>query len=301
MPQVSGAGPNLPRAISVTHRHILGVLVAELEAKLAAKPETLIRILDVGCGNGELIRYLYLSLKAIFPSVEFVVCGLDIVDFGVQAQDFHKKSLEQLTEFAPDVAWADRVKFISHTEPWPFEPTSMDVVLSNQVLEHVIDHSLFFTRQKLVMKEGAFAVHLFPLREAMWEAHLHLPFVHKIQNWDRLQLWIQRFSQIGFGKWKRSGMDLADYSAGHADYLLYYTNYKSRGEMLGFSKRVGLRASFAYTSSFYLRKLSEVLHIPTSVRSRTGLLLDIGLLPLFERVASITLIQRKSDTYRRFE
>ena len=104
MPQVSGAGPNLPRAISVTHRHILGVLVAEFEAKLAAKPETLIRILDVGCGNGELIRYLYLSLKAIFPSVEFVVCGLDIVDFGVQAQDFHKKSLEQLTEFAPDVA-----------------------------------------------------------------------------------------------------------------------------------------------------------------------------------------------------
>ena len=177
----------------------------------------------------------------------------------------------------------------------------MDVVLSNQVLEHVIDHSLFFTRQKLVMKEGAFAVHLFPLREAMWKAHLHLPFVHKIQNWDRLQLWIQRFSQIGFGKWKRSGMGLADYSAGHADYLLYYTNYKSRDEMLGFSKVVGLRARFAYIASFYLRKAREVKRIPSTIRSQTSAILDIGLLPLFERVASITLIQRKSDTYRRFE
>jgi hypothetical protein len=56
---------------------------------------------------------------------------------------------------------------------------------------------------------------------------------------------------MGLGKFaghrKLYGMSLGEYSVTHADYMTYYTNYKTYGECLSLAKTHHLRASFRYT------------------------------------------------------
>jgi len=61
----------IPRAESVTNLHLLSIVNTEIKRKTDKK--SLIRILDVGCGNGHLINYMFQALALLYPSIEFVV------------------------------------------------------------------------------------------------------------------------------------------------------------------------------------------------------------------------------------
>jgi len=288
-------------ARSITHEHIFSIVANEIDLKRDSFELNGVRILDVGCGNGELIKYLHESLLLSFPSISIQLFGLDVIDSGVQADAYQAKTLTFLNDAVRDVQWKDRVSFISQSQQWPFEPDYFDFVLSNQVLEHVANHVAFFTNQHRVMKNAGIAIHLFPLEEVLWEGHLSLPVVHRIKNWDRLSTWIARLSRLRLGKWKRSGMTLSEYASGHADYMLHYTNYLSEERLFSVSKQVGLRTSFAYTGAFYLRKLFKVLGLNYAMQSQRSALLDLFFLPFLKRISSITVFQLKVNTYKRFE
>ena len=129
---------------SITHEHILTILLSELHDRKDVAPGGCIQILDVGCGNGDLIRYIHQSLIQAFPSLEVAIHGLDVVDSGVQDQAYQVKTLQHLTAAVTDVQWGKRLHFISQNQQWPFPPNTFDFVLSNQVLEHVSNHETFF-------------------------------------------------------------------------------------------------------------------------------------------------------------
>jgi SAM-dependent methyltransferase len=290
-----------PTAASITHEHILGIICTEIHLRQDYFRERGLRILDVGCGNGEMIRYLHQTLLQVFPLLKVAIYGLDIVDSGVQEHAFQSKTLLHLNAAFSDVRWNERLHFISQTQEWPFESEFFDMVLSNQVLEHVSNHDDFFRNQRRVMKDAGIAIHLFPLLEVLWEAHLHLPIAHRITDWDRLSNWIAILSRLGIGKWKRSGMGLGEYATGHADYMLHYTNYINQRCLLQITKRMGFRASFAYSGAFYLRKLKKVCGLNSALQSRRSILLDVLLFPIFKRISSVTLFQIKGNAYKRFE
>lgn len=291
---------SLPKAKSITHEHILGVVLSELK-NMGVVDDKEIRILDVGCGSGELIAYLKGSLHVLRQDLNLSFHGVDVVDYGVQAYGYQKKTIASLQAIHPDVDWESHIHFITYHESWPIDDGMVDFVLTNQVLEHVQDHYTFFSEQKRVLRVDGVAIHLFPLREIWGEGHVHLLYAHWINNWERLRRWIVLLSQLGFGKFKKSGMTLSQYAEGHADYINLYTNYITEAELLNISKRAGFRSSFCYTGSFYLRKIAQIINAKYAKETKTNVVLDNILFWILKRVSSITFYQKKSNKYQRFE
>lgn len=287
-------------AKSITHEHFLGAILSEVSGKYFENSTT-IKILDVGCGNGELIKYLSMALKACNLKCNFEIYGLDVIDYGVQRSGFEIEMLRQLNEFDSTINWLNRVKLITYDEDWPFQSQYFDFVISNQVLEHVQNHTHFFAQQNRVLNELGVALHLFPLKEVWYEGHLYLFFAHWFKNWNGLAKWIEFCSRIGLGKFKKSGMSLERYVVGHADYINLYTNYLPENEILKISKEAGFRTSFTYTADLYIRKLKKTLNQKARLNANTHTILDFWGFPVLKRVSSISLYQFKANEYVRFE
>lgn len=63
-------------------------------------------------------------------------------------------------------------------EQIPFPEGSVDVVLSNQVVEHVEDKKRHFHEMWRVLKPGGFALLVIPVKETLMEGHVKLPLFH---------------------------------------------------------------------------------------------------------------------------
>ena len=120
---------------------------------------------------------------------------------GVQDNNFIKTTRQTLSIELPDVTWSERIISISDTEKWPYPDNFFDIVISNQVLEHVREHKFFFANCNRVLANGGFSVHLFPVKECFWDGHLHLPFVHWIKTYNFLGSYIRFMSRMGVGKY----------------------------------------------------------------------------------------------------
>ena len=97
------------------------------------------------------------------------VYGFDVRDHGVQADGFMDATLANLAAAHREVPWAARMSSITQADAWPYEDASFDVVLSNQVMEHVADHDRVFAETNRVLRDGGYAVHLFPLKHCVWD------------------------------------------------------------------------------------------------------------------------------------
>ena len=116
------------------------------------------RIVDVGCGNGRFV-------KQLIDQGYTQVTGTDML---VNNKDSVEKAHELNNEF-PFVLTLDRL---------PFDDECIDVVLSNQVFEHVRDKSAFLYEIKRVLEADGKAILVFPTSEAIVEHHVKLPFFH---------------------------------------------------------------------------------------------------------------------------
>jgi SAM-dependent methyltransferase len=293
----------LPRPKSITHAHILRVLNSELAVRAADGSE--LRILDAGCGDGELLSYLASCLPALNPRLRFAFYGFDLTDPGVQRPQFLERTMLRLRSEFPEYDWRERLAGITANSAWPYEDGFFDVVLSNQVLEHVADHDLFLAETWRTLREGAFSVHLFPLKHYLYEGHLNLPLVHRIADHSLLKSYIRTMSRLGFGKYRShargEGVSLEEYVERHADYMHHFTNYLSGAELLRLAKRHGLRASFKYTPEFYRTKLQSMIGregAPIYPSERSSLADWAGALVL-RHISSITLFLEKKQTYAR--
>lgn len=290
----------LTGARSITHEHMLGVVATELERRPS---NATVRVLDVGCGDGALIEYLVRRLPAVAPGRTIEVHGFDVRDHGVQSDGFMDATLASLRAAQPGVPWDERITSIRQADPWPYDDECFDVVLSNQVLEHVHDHDRFFAEMRRVLRQGGYAAHLYPLKHYIWEGHLHLPLVHRIQHFELLRATIKGLSRMGLGTFglhrREFGMDLDTYAEKHADYMLHYTNYQTYRDVLRLAKRHGLRPGFQYTKEFYVLKVRSLLGMQPRVQYRQQSAFMEWLSVLACRYASsITLVLQKRETYR---
>lgn len=291
----------LPQALSITHQHMLACMNTLVCSSEAGRP---LRVLDVGCGNGELIAYLLASFLVLNPRSELEIFGLDVADSGVQAAGFFARTSTMLSKRFPNVNWQERLSLVTSRETWSYPEDYFDFIVSNQVLEHVSDHDLLFQEIRRTLKPGGFSAHLFPLAHYIQEGHIHIPLAHRINGHGLLRSYIRFMSLVGFGSYREHqrqfGMTIDEYAEEHADYLTFMTNYLTSKQLLKIAKRNGLRADFRFTSGFYTAKVRAMLHRrPIYQYHAPHPLRDAFSFQFFKRISSITLVLEKKQSYAR--
>jgi SAM-dependent methyltransferase len=282
----------VPPPASLTHQHLLAVINSEWSRLGGDRP---ISIVDAGCGFGELMDYLRVALQALHrDSID--VRGFDVSDSSVQ------------TSLFPAIAAKHAIPTIHACDPWPFASGSVDIVVSNQVLEHVADHEHFFAETARVLRDGGFAAHLFPLKHTIVEGHITLPFAHRIVSHDVRESYIRLLSRLPGTRFRYRShipnyptLTVQEYGERHADYLRLYTNYKTQREIMAIAKRAGLRASFRYTDRYYLAKLRLMAGISACLTYRRTPVRDSLATLVLRYLSSVTLFLEKADSYRSWE
>jgi len=122
--------------------------------------ETL-RIIDVGCGRGDTVAWLCAQGWDAY--------GIDI------SPDYIQRGREYLARQGADPA---RLQLLNGDFTYPFPDSMFDVVLSDQVIEHVDDLDLFASEVARISAPGACGLHIFPAKWHPVESHLRSPCVH---------------------------------------------------------------------------------------------------------------------------
>ncbi len=289
----------ITQAEHISHQHIAAVINTLLPEVKQNDSLQSIRILDLGCGDGKLLSHLLSSLSLLRPYLGFEVFGLDVTDAGQQNQGFIDQTVSLLSKEHPQVSWRDKLKLITTQQKWPYPAACFDFIVSNQVMEHVMDHDFVLREIARCLRSGGVSIHLFPIREVLWECHAHMPLVHRIRDLDRRARVIYLFAQLGFkrhfyrNKNRHGRKSLRDFANKCAQVLETDTNYITARQLRDTANRSGLLISFSYTKDFFNAKvLSYIGRRYYSYR-------DMGLAEqlwfrLFRRLASVTVLLRKS-------
>jgi SAM-dependent methyltransferase len=259
-----------PAPSSITHQHLLSVIATEM------RDRSNLNIADVGCGGGALMRYLRAALPEILPGSRVQVSGFDVSDFAPHGN----------TNLGNDT------RTVRTGEPWPYPDHSLDVIISNQVLEHVFDQPFFFQQIARCLKPDGFSVHLFPLKNVIYEDHVGIPLAHRIPKPG----WIRLMSRIGFFNARRANslpeIETSEFGQRAADYIKNYTIYVSQAELRKIAQDSGLELSFDYTPRFYTAKLRAMAkRAPVYFYPKTPRL-DAAAFWFVRYISGITLVLR---------
>lgn len=209
---------NAPEAAARMQRRTQSEIIADLQRAIlmahgtTCGPTT--RLLDLGCGNGATVRAWWrLGVDAHGCDLAFKT-GLDV---------------------EPLVA-EGRLALIT-TAPYrlPYPDASFDVVVSNQVMEHVHDYATTIAEMRRVLAPGGCCLHFFPSRFVPIEPHVRVPLATVVRYWWWLAFW----AKLGVRKADQRGWNWRRVVDENHRYLRVATNYLS-----GAAIERALRAEF---------------------------------------------------------
>jgi len=180
------------------------------------------KILDYGCGGGVVV-------------LEGRSRGLDIV--GVEA--FYGGS--KAREIAESRGLLDVCVFPLGKEfQIPFDDNVFDLVVSNQVIEHVENLPLTFAEINRVIKPGGRFLVLFPDSSVIREGHCGIPFAHWFGKQSKWRYpYIRAMRQLGFG-YHKENKSCRQWTLDFMDWLDKYTYYRPSEEIFSCFKTNGL-------------------------------------------------------------
>jgi SAM-dependent methyltransferase len=143
----------------VPAKHIRWYLDRCVERRRSSR-ET-VRILDVGCGRGDTVAWLCAQ-------------GWDAYGVDVSAT-YIERGRRYLVGVGADPA---RLQLLNCDLGYPFDDSMFDVVVSDQVIEHVDNLDLFVSEVARVSASGACGLHIYPAKWYPIEPHLLTPFTH---------------------------------------------------------------------------------------------------------------------------
>jgi SAM-dependent methyltransferase len=157
----------------------------EFVAAQALRDDRAARVLDYGCGTGKLIAH---AVKG-WPQADFH--GVDTFE-GIYA-NWKSKIPDHLS---------GRIHKLDEGKI-PFPDGYFDVVVSNQVFEHVREPLPCLFEINRVLRPGGRFLALFPTRDIWWEGHLGLWLPHRFYGQPKFQRRYIRFMRtLGGGYYK---------------------------------------------------------------------------------------------------
>jgi SAM-dependent methyltransferase len=190
-------------------------IVDHCQAYLAQHPGA--RVLDYGCGGGEVVA------AGVAAGIDIYGCDL-YYDGG------------DLSEKVPEALRGTRVQLMKGSNiPW--EERSFDLVVSNQVFEHVEDLETVLKEITRVLKPGGKLLTIFPHREVWKEPHCGLPLMHWFPERSFVgTLWGFCFRCLGLGYFKNN-MGRWAWSADFMDWIAKWTHYRSYSQLEGMFRK----------------------------------------------------------------
>lgn len=173
---------------------------------LGQSPRPDVRVLDYGCGAGEIVAELRKRGIEAF--------GCDVFYDG---GDYSSA----LGEGLRDVVRRMDGNVI------PFEDASFDFVVSNQVMEHVADYDSVLSELERVLRPGGRMLTLFPEKGIWREGHCGVPFLHWFPKGGRFRIYYAAmFRTLGVGHYK-GDKSVMQWSRDFCDWLDAWTHYRT--------------------------------------------------------------------------
>jgi SAM-dependent methyltransferase len=185
-------------------------------------------LLDFGCGEGECVDQ--------FRKAGYSIFGCDVV--------FNDKPDARLQSYLD----AGIIRGIRY-DPYriPFDDHAIDLIFSNQVLEHVMDYDLALAEMHRVLKPDGVAVHIFPGRWKTRESHVFVPFASVIKSFAWLYLW----ALMGVRNEYQAGMSAGETARRNRLYLTEQANYLTKRQIRRYVLRYFEGCRFAKDPYFY--------------------------------------------------
>lgn len=133
------------------------------------------RVLDFGCGSGELVRLL--------SQIGYDAYGTDIGGDWIDEPGAWRRNI-------PATSWVDGRRFrplIGRPYRIPYDTGFFDVVVSNQVIEHAENKTEAFAEITRVLKQNGISIHCFPSKWRLIEPHIFVPLVSWF--WPNVPYW----------------------------------------------------------------------------------------------------------------
>jgi SAM-dependent methyltransferase len=171
-----------------------------------------LKVLDFGCGGGELVRLLLdAGVDAYGAEVFYPGGSFD----AVLASDEFKEG---------------RIRRIEEDGRLPFESGSLEVVLSNQVFEHVEDLPAAVEEIHRVLGDRGIGYHHFPSREVLREGHIGIPLAHRLPPNALRFHYVRTLRALGFGS-NKGDTSATDWTRRVLDWLDRFTCYRPYAEV----------------------------------------------------------------------
>jgi SAM-dependent methyltransferase len=231
-------------------------------------------ILDFGCGAGKLVA------AGLAEGLDFA--GADVYYGGSKTREDAERAgllgtaireMQNGRIDSPDAAF--------------------DLVVNNQVMEHVDDLDATLREIHRVLKPGGAVLSLFPSRDVFREGHIGIPFAHWFAKGSRTRFyyaWALR--ALGFGTWKEQAPTARQWAIDKLAWIDAYTRYRSRSEI------------FAAFRRYFRNDLIEPQYIRYRLLARPGRksFADALSLPLatplacalFRKLAFLVILSRKA-------
>jgi SAM-dependent methyltransferase len=230
-------------------------------------------VLDYGCGSGQIIE-------------EGRKAGLEI--YGAEAFYEGGNTRAEIEK----QGWLGTVVREIENGIIAFKNNFFDLVISNQVLEHVEDLDAVLYEIHRVLKPGGAFLCMFPTKEGIREGHCGIPFIHWFPKQSRLRyFYALALRRMGFGYYKKN-KSASQWTCDFLHWLDRFTHYRNIKTIAG-NFREYFEVSFM-EDDYIVFRLN---------RQRRTLLSRIFQLPfvrpigctLFRRLCGVVILARKGE------
>lgn len=228
-----------------------------------------LKILDWGCGRGRLVAYL------LDRGADAFGVDIDPDTIGNARGYFDLRGYNA----------SDHLRALDDKSKTDFPDQYFDVIVSDNVLEHVADLDSIFKEMARLTKPGGRSFHLFPARFTLFEGHLCMPLVHWLPKNRLRRRMIHLFTASGVEPhWgELDKMDCSKKADIYFRYSCDKTFYRAPGHILETASRYGFAGRLVAGDHPRMQRVFDKLGLqnPTIRKATNRLVSDLKTMELY--------------------